>query len=135
MTGPIISPWFFYLFNVFGNLSLVISLIAVVGALVAAVLGITVLICFDSISWEDLPGSRVWKIIKKCFVIWVSSLVLSIFIPSETTVMQMFVSSMVTYENVDAAGEVSKDILETLSDFIVDTANGIKDDMENGGDE
>ena len=108
---PIINPWFFYLISLLDKVQIlgIICLIAGVTLLGACILG-SIELCSD----EDE------KAFKKCIkisilVISISALIVVV-VPSKETMYEMLVANYVTENNIEAAKEDAKELV----DYIVD---------------
>lgn len=124
---PIIDPWLIYslqLVDGLRELNAVISLISILFALLAAIA------CFlmdASEGFDEESGALKFfksNLLKPlAFVIILTSLI-TLFVPTKTTLIAMLVAKNVTYERVDMAGEK----LEVLIDKILEkTQKMIKD--------
>ena len=105
---PIISPWIFYLINVFDTLKQI-------GIIVVLVLGFVIVLSLCSLfcNFEHYSdGKEAWeeyKWIKKFIIGFIVSVLLVVFIPSKQTMYTMLVADNVTYENVEIATDTIKD--------------------------
>ena len=117
---PIINPWFFYLVNLLDR-ALVVAIIVLIMSVIGTVFTFFVLTdesCFDE---EDT------KIMKKWNKVSVIALLISTFmliaIPSKETVYEMVVASYITENNIEAAKDSAKDLI----DYIVDKCDEAND--------
>lgn len=119
---PIVSPWIFYVMNVLNNLNHVTHFLMF---FLAIVLGISAFVLFVSAVDED--AKTVWKkiypYIKICFIAFIASGFLSIFIPSKETMLQMLVASYVTPDNIQVVQENTVQFVQEISQAIVDAVN------------
>lgn len=107
----IINPWIFYLISTLSGLTAIAAIV-----LIISVIGLIV-----SSAEEDLPNNFPKP---KFFIITlIISILMLIFIPTEDTAYKMLVSSQVTSENIEIAGNTAKEVV----DYIVDSVNKIKD--------
>ena len=109
---PIINPWFLYLISVLENICFVVAVgtvVLFVGLLIASIV---------LAAEGTLVEYKKW-IIKGVIVL---SLLCSflIFIPSKSTVIQMIVLNNITYQRLDKAKEIGKDIKEIIKQDIID---------------
>ena len=113
---PIISPWWFYLFDM-------VEKLGVTSTVIAVLLGIGGVIYF--IIWGICEGNEI-KFSKILIVIFAISSFLAVFTPSKETCYQMAAASLVTPDNLTTAGNTATDII----DYIVDSIDEILDDEE-----
>ena len=126
---PIVSPWFIYW------LSLVDSLIGVF-IIGAVVVGMTVMIfsvflaCnYGEYFVEERKGIyKTWKALhpKLLISIGVIALLLAIFIPSQKTIIAMYVADKVTYSSVQKAVDAGKTIKDSLKKDVIDIIQTIQ---------
>lgn len=128
MTGYIINPSWFYWLNVvdaIGTFFLVIVAVSIGGIIVST---IGYLICTDAIrsfTYTDDEKARlpVWgKILKICVVSAAVFGVISVFIPSKNTLIEMQIARYATYENAEWTVETIK----AAVDYIVEAINSLK---------
>ena len=113
---PIISPWIFYLISLFNNIGVVCSVITIIAIMTLIVAAILVF-CADE--WGNYGKS-----IRKGFIACIAVVVLSCAIPSKETMYTMLVSSLVTYENVETVGNTIKDSVDYIIDKVADSEDG-----------
>lgn len=120
---PIISPWWFYLIDVLGNLKLLCNplLLIVIGICVVALLSTKWSLKEDILKLdEDKSDAGLYKDAKILCVTLLVLFVVGNFIPSKETMYTMMVAQNVTYENVEKAA----DIIQDSVDYIFDKFNG-----------
>lgn len=119
----IISPWWFYLIDVFGGLELLSSTIAICTFFIAPISFCVKHTSSSSASRllkrhgegdSDYIESKTLsivtdKIFKVSSILFVICSLLTVSIPSKETMYTMMVANMVTYENVEVATDVIKD--------------------------
>lgn len=108
MNEPIISPWIFYWMSVVDNLRILIGFIGFLAA------GITICFCLDWIVMSCTNEANSVKYKQKikplCCIALVCG-VLSVLIPSQTTLTRMIVASYVTPQNIEIMqGEANKSL-------------------------
>ena len=115
----IVNPLWLYLASVSDGIKIVVILMAVISGslLIAALLGLVE-------DLLDLEENETKSFLKKIIVCLVVSCTLSILIPDGTAIKTMIAASYVTEENVTAATNYGKDIV----DYIFDKVNGEDDD-------
>lgn len=114
MTNAIVNPWFFYWMSVCGTLDIVCSVVTFFGwtGIVLAVIMWTCLTCGGQ--YDDETAVFMMKCCKKGLVPVILATLAAIFVPSETTLMQMTVASYVTPENVSNAYQIVLDVTNDL---------------------
>lgn len=102
----IIHPIFFYLMNAFHAADVVAILVAISTSIVALFM---IILWVVAASEENEEGRRaVEKYIKTCAHVLSWSLLATILIPSEETVLMMLAASMATTDNVNAVFDALK---------------------------
>lgn len=117
MTNAIMNPWIFYLMSVCSSLKLLAIIISVIGW---AAIGITALIIIVETCVDGAPHDSkcLIKPVKSAVLPMIIAALFAIFVPSETTLMQMTVASYVTPENVSNAYQVVLDVTNDLLGII-----------------
>lgn len=121
MTGPIINPWWLYLYNVIGGIHVVLE--------VFLILGITAFVfiaAFRIAAVVDPPDDEILDVIKKFFkriVIALACIIIGyILVPSQDLMMKMFILDNVTYENLETVGGITKEgfdyVMESIDELI-----------------
>ena len=113
MTNAIMNPWIFYLMSVCSSLKMLATMVSIIGwaAIVILTLAITVETCVDGAP-HDTRG--LIKPVKTAILPIAIATLFAIFIPSETTLMQMTVASYVTPENVSNVYQIVLDVTNDL---------------------
>lgn len=114
---PIISPWWFYLFDMVERLGAVSTIMTIL-------LGIAGLAC---IIFGVCEGEKV-KFNKLLVTLFIVSAFFATFTPSKETCYQMAVASLVTPDNIAAVGDATTNIV----DYIVDSVDKLLEDNEEG---
>lgn len=117
---PIINPWVFYLSNVVSNLDVICFIGMIFGGSGVVLFAIMYLMGLDG-CFEDDVTEAVKKLLKVAIITLAVSSLITIFIPSETTITKMLVAQNVTYERV-----------ETVTDTVETVYNDIMELFENG---
>ena len=112
---PIISPWWFYLFNIAEKISIISMVIAILLGIVFIVYPI-ICIC----ECEKIKFSKIF------IILFIISGFFAIVTPTKETCYQMAAASLVTHDNLTAVGNTATDII----DYIVDSIDEILDDKE-----
>jgi predicted MFS family arabinose efflux permease len=110
--SPIVSPWWFYLFNLVENLR--------DGALAVLIFGGAGIIVIYIAGFMD---DTTYKIPKWTTILLILSAVLILFTPSKETCYQMAAATLVTPDNISAVGETTKNAI----DYIVESVDKVLD--------
>lgn len=117
MSEPIINPLILYLFNVLPNIQFFLEIIiTIVGA------GICTYII---LRLADVEGINLSKLKKPLIVMAIMTL-LAISIPSEKTMLTMYVASLTTSENIE---KISGSVEDTV-DYIVEKIQELEEEGE-----
>ena len=128
---PIINPWIFYIFSV-------IDKIQVINILSLAILGFFLFACFICLS-DELSSSYkskddkrnvmqfYKKTIKYPLIIFILNLFLLLLVPGKETLTKMLLANVITYENVDAGVDTTREMI----DYIFDKIDGIDEEKAN----
>lgn len=118
---PIISPWFFYFLNCVNNIWGVSLVVAIASGLVAAITVIIALCEFvDDEEYKNFSGyyeKYHKRLVNKAIFICVLGTLLTVFIPSKETMIEMAVAKNVTEKNV----ELAKDTVKNLIDYTIES--------------
>lgn len=116
---PVISPWVFYFMSVADSLG--------EAAFAAAILfgiawgGLTlykIVVMLDGDYDEEEQVTA--KLIKPLGIVFAIALIITIFAPSSSTITKMLVAQNVTYERVEAAGDVVQEVYEDIMELFED---------------
>lgn len=111
MGTPIISPWFFYLADLFN------SLIGISIVILFSAIAIGALTWFNAVE-SDLEKEEYTaaynKYGKKCIFAIIISAILLTFLPSEQTCIKMLLADNITYERLELVGTSIQDIYEDI---------------------
>ncbi len=105
---PIISPWFFYLFEVAEG----VKLIATIFALAAGVVFSASALMLLDVYGEDYR--KFLKLVKISAVTLSASIIVCIFCPSQDTLTKMMLAQNITYERVNTAADVVEVVYEDI---------------------
>jgi len=109
----IIHPWIFYLFDLIDKLGILLIVFLVVGGFLTGVS----LIC---LGMDGNFQDPLFIFARKMVIPLIISAFLLVLIPSKDTLTKMLVASYVTTENVDKAATTSKDIVDYITEKIVE---------------
>jgi hypothetical protein len=112
--SPIVSPWWFYLFDIVENLDLVCGLIFGIWG-----------ICWGAYALDSLAFKKEKpKLIKTTIAIVTIFSLITIFTPSKKTCYQMVAATLVTPDNISVVGETTKNAI----DYIVESVDKVLDE-------
>lgn len=118
---PIINPWFFYLVNLLDR-AVVVATIVLIMSVIGALFTLFVLsdddICFDE---KDAKTYKKWN--KISIIALLISTVMLVAVPSKETVYEMVVANYITENNIEAAKDSAKDLI----DYIIDKCDEAND--------
>lgn len=107
---PIVSPLWFYLFNVIDNIKIFIALAFLIAALFC------VYCVVERIVERNIKENKFFKI---AIIISCISMLFLIFLPEEEVLYQMLVASYITPDNIELVGGAGQSIV----DYIVESVN------------
>ena len=122
MTGPIINPWWLYLYNVIGGVHVVLEVFLILG--IVGFLGVGLFLLLANI---DMCGDEdVIVVLKKLFkqlsIALVCIIGAYILVPNQDLMMKMFILDNVTYENLETVGGITKEgfdyVMESIDELI-----------------
>lgn len=113
----LISPWWFYWFDVASEIEAAITVMGIFAALLAAGLYIN----YANSEYDKMPSSTK-KIIRILLIVSVLFIVISVFISSQEAMLTMQVARLSTPENMEIAVESAKSVI----DYIADTIKSIR---------
>lgn len=122
MTGPIINPWWLYLYNVIGGVHVVLEVFLILG--IVGFLGVGLFLLLASI---DMCGDEdvmviLKKVFKKLSIALVCIIGAYILVPNQDLMMKMFILDNITYENLETVGGITKEgfdyVMESIDELI-----------------
>lgn len=121
MTGPIINPWWLYLYNVIGGIHVVLEVFLILG-----VVAFVFIAAFRFAAVFDPPDDEILDVIKKFFkrIVIILACIIGayILVPDQDLMMKMFILDNITYENLETVGGVTKEgfdyVMESIDEFI-----------------
>lgn len=129
MTNYIINPSWFYWIDVVDGLSFAVSFVVVLlGIMVATISIIYGVNCRMINEYPNLSDNekrinpQLKRIMPILWIVWITSVIALIFIPSKDTLITMIVAKYATYEN---AG-LTVDALKSAVDYVVQAIQSLK---------
>ena len=115
--SPIVSPWWFYLFNLVESLRDGAFAVLLFGGMIIAFITMGNLI--------DCHTTKV-KVPWWLSTLFALSIIIMLFVPTKETCYQMAAASLVTPDNLTAVGETAKNAI----DYIVESVDKVLDGEE-----
>ena len=112
----IINPIWFYLMDVCGGLGVACGIIGACLLIIGSVIGLFCGWLFFDAEAEDNFVTKGLKIMKKCFIIGGICVFLACVIPTKDGVTKMMISSVITYENVEAVKGDAKELVDYITE-------------------
>lgn len=120
MTGPIINPWWLYLYHVIGGINVVLEIFLIFGIIVF--LATALILGLASIDKYDDIVDTMKKVTKRAAIILMCIVGAYIIVPSQDLLLKMFILDNITYENLETVGGVTKEgfdyIMESIDELI-----------------
>lgn len=116
---PVISPWVFYLMSVADEIGVIAWIVFIIVGFVGICFGASALI--EHSGYSESNDYKVLKAVAKP-LIWAAILAIAItvFLPGSRTITKMLVAQNVTYERVEAAGDVVQEVYEDIMELFED---------------
>lgn len=120
MTGPIINPWWLYLYHVIGGINVVLEIFLIFGIIVF--LATALILGLASIDKYDDVVDTMKKAAKRSAITLMCIVGAYIIVPSQDLLLKMFILDNITYENLETVGGVTKEgfdyIMESIDELI-----------------
>lgn len=113
MNGYIINPTWFYWINIADGIKIIVSLLAV-ASLVASFL--SALISLDDT--DTATSKKFEKMALKMFIVAIVCIIISLFIPSKETLIEMQIAKYATWENAEWTADAIKDLVDYIANAI-----------------
>ncbi len=115
---PVVPPWLFYLVYICGNLSFIFDVFSIIALIVCGITLVANILFYADASWDE-GSARIAKIISKILLkvlapVTIALIVLSCIVPNDEVITQMIVAQNVTYDRVDDAAGVVRDVYEDI---------------------
>lgn len=122
--NPIISPLTIYLINLMDPLHTVCIIACGIFLIIGIFYGIDYLDCKDSGSEQNqIRAQKALGRTKRMAVVCVICMLLTIFVPTKTTIIEMIVAQNVTIDNLNSGEEKLKEAI----DYLVDKVEEVKE--------
>lgn len=123
MTGPIINPWWLYLYNVVGGVHAVVEVFMICGIIAFLTGGLFLIFAWIDLSDEEINPFK--KIFKRLTITLACIIGVYILVPSQDLMMKMFILDNITYENLETVGGTTKEgfdyVMESIEELINQT--------------
>lgn len=124
----IVHPMWFYFYGLIGKTEELAMIFAVFATIISLVAGVIYSLANSPYEKETKESAR--KILKPASIVATISLLLTLFLPSQTTFLQMAAASYATKENVGKMVETGKELKDTLKTDVIDLIRVIKSNDE-----
>ena len=114
---PVINPWVFYFMSVADGIGIFAFVASVVLAFIVALFFKR---ADDEKGFDQEAFDRYIKATKKAATAFAIAVFVAITVPSSETIMQMLVAQNVTYERVEAAGDIVQEVYEDIMGLFED---------------
>ena len=124
---PIISPIWFYLFNLFSKIELFTEVLIAIGVILTVILAIILIaVEVDGGFVSEEERKKWYGYLKKSIITAIIAGIMYCAIPSESTCYKMMAAQVVTPNNISTVGKTSEDIIN----YIVEGVKEITDSNE-----
>lgn len=122
MTGPIINPWWLYLYNVIGGIHVVLEVFLILGIVGFLGVGLFLLLAGIDMCGDEDVIVVLKKLFKQLSIALVCIIGAYILVPNQDLMMKMFILDNVTYENLETVGGITKEgfdyVMESIDELI-----------------
>lgn len=122
MTGPIINPWWLYLYNVIGGIHVVLEVFLILGIVGFLGVGLFLLLAGVDMCGDEDVIVVLKKLFKQLSIALVCIIGAYILVPNQDLMMKMFILDNVTYENLETVGGITKEgfdyVMESIDELI-----------------
>lgn len=122
MTGPIINPWWLYLYNVIGGIHVVLEVFLIIGIIGFLSVGLFLLLASVDMCGDEDVMVILKKFFKQLSIALVCIIGAYILVPNQDLMMKMFILDNVTYENLETVGGITKEgfdyVMESIDELI-----------------
>ena len=113
----IVNPMWFYLISIFDS----IDTLALFACILILIIWIFSPLCLSYLDELDIHIEKIIKpLFKKSVILFVASLIIAIMVPGRKDMEKMLIASYTTKDNISAATNYGKDLV----DYIFDKVNG-----------
>lgn len=122
MTGPIINPWWLYLYNVIGGVHAVLGVFLILGIVGFLGVGLFLLLAGIDMRGDEDVLVMLKKLFKQLSIALVCIIGAYILVPNQDLMMKMFIFDNITYENLETVGGITKEgfdyVMESIDELI-----------------
>lgn len=123
MTGPVINPWWLYLYNVVGSVHVILEVFLILGVIALIAIGFVWLLASCDMCDDILEIVK--KVFKRLAIALAFIIGAYILVPSQDLLMKMFILDNITYENLKTVGGITKEgfdyVIESIDELINQT--------------
>lgn len=114
---PVISPWVFYLMPLCEEIKFLASLLGAIGLIASLVIIASQMYNATSEFGDEKVAKALIPVRKIVVPVTIVTIILSIFIPSESTITKMLIAQNVTHERVEVATDIVQSVYEDITDL------------------
>ena len=126
MTGPVINPWWLYLYNIVGGVHVVLEVFLILGVIAFLCIGFFWLLASFDLCDEAVDVLK--KVFKRLTIALICIIGAYILVPNQDLMMKMFILDNITYENLETVGGITKEgfdyVMESIDELINQTEEG-----------
>ncbi len=115
----IVNPLWFYLISVAEGIDIAAFVVCTITLIALCVFSLILCFYYDEI--DDSDKKTIESIFKKSIILLITSSIIAIIVPGREDMEKMLIASYATEENVSAATNYGKDLV----DYIFDKVNGV----------
>lgn len=120
MTGPVINPWWLYLYNVLGGVHVVLEVCLILGGIGFLCMGLFWLLESCDLCSDATVVSK--KVFKRLTIVMACIIGAYILVPNQDLLLKMFILDNITYENLETVGGATKEgfdyVMESIDELI-----------------
>lgn len=126
MTGPVINPWWLYLYNVVGGVHVVLEVFLILGVIAFLCIGLFWLLASFDLCEDAVDVLK--KVFKRLTIALICIIGAYILVPSQDLMMKMFILDNITYENLETVGGITKEGFDYVMESIDELINQTEED-------
>jgi len=125
---PIINPWVIYILGVVDSLHTFIDIAMITMVIVAVVMFFMMFI--DEFETIGKHWQKTLKYVIRYIILFLTFVILMIFIPTKNTIIGMIVANNITHNNIDSAVKTGKKIKDEVKKDVIDIIQAITKEEE-----
>ena len=125
MGEPIVSPVFIYMINLVNNIVIVATVILVFSSMGFVLTRIGAAVCLAEYDKDD-DDYKKWKsAYKLLFIPVMITVIIVVFVPDKSTILQMYVADKITFERVEQTVKMGKSLKDEIKNDIIEILEAI----------